>query len=104
MEIMKDRSKNKIVTILEARVSQENWETLQKAYQKLGSESKMRPTQSFLVQNKETPTLWRIISVWEDMESLQIVRQSGKTPAGILIFRAAGTEPKLAVFEAKEEL
>lgn len=100
---MEERSRNRIVTILEAHVSQENWEALQKAYQDLGEESKMRPTQSFLIQNKETPTLWRIISMWEDMESLQKVRQSGETPAGILIFRAAGAEPKLAVFEAKEE-
>ena len=100
---MKERSKNRIVTILEAHVSQENWETLQKAYWELGVGSKIRPTQSFLIQNKEIPTLWRIISIWEDMESLQNVKQSGETPAGILIFRAAGAEPKLEVFEAKKE-
>ncbi len=101
---MKGILRNRIVTILEANISQENWETLQKAYRELGEESKMRPTQSFLVQNKETPTLWRIMSIWEDMESLQKLRQSVETPAGILIFRAAGAEPKLEVFEAKEEL
>lgn len=100
---MQERSKNRVVTILEAHVSQENWETLQKTYRELGEESKMRPTQSFLIQNKETPTLWRIISVWQDMESLQKVRQSGETPAGILIFRAADAEPKLEVFETKKE-
>ena len=93
-----------MVAILEAHVSQENWEALQKAYRELGKESKMRPTQSFLIQNKETPTFWRIISIWEDMEFLQKVRQSGETPAGILMFRSAGAEPKLEVFEAKEEL
>ena len=63
----------------------------------------MRPTQSFLIQNKETPTLWRIMSIWEDMESLQKVRQSGETPAGILIFKAAGAEAKLEAFEVKQE-
>jgi len=94
----------KVITILEARVSEENWEALQKAYSKLGGESKMRPTQSFLIQNKEIPVLWRIISIWKDMESLQKVRQSGEIPAGVLIFRAADAEPKLEVFEAKEEL
>lgn len=99
---MKDR-KNKIITILEANVDQENWETLRKAYQELGIKSKMRPHQSFLIQNKETPILWKIVSIWEDIESLQKVKQSGETPAGILIFRAAGAEPKLEVFEAKEE-
>jgi len=101
---MNENSENRIVTILEAHVSQENWEILQKAYRELGGKSKMRPAQSFLIQNKETPTLWRIISVWQSMESLQKLRQSGETPTGILIFRAAGAEPKLEVFEAKEEL
>ena len=100
---MSEGSKNRIITILEAYVSQENWVTLQKAYRELGEKSKMRPTQSFLIQNKETPTLWRIISIWEDMDSLQKVRQSGETPVGVLIFRAAGAEPKLEVFEAKQE-
>ncbi len=101
---MKESLKNRIFTVLEANVSQENWEPLQMAYQELGEKSKMRPAQSFLIQNKEAPTLWRIISIWKDIETLQKLKQSGETPTGILIFRAAEAEPKLEVFEAKEEL
>lgn len=52
---MKENSRKKIVTILEAHVSQENWDVLQKAYRKLGQESTMRPIQSFLIQNKKLP-------------------------------------------------
>lgn len=101
---MKENVHQKIVTVLEARVSEECWEVLQNAYRKLGGESALRPMQSFLMQSKETPTLWRIVSIWENMESLQKVRQSGETPAGVLVFRAAGAEPTLEIFEAKEEL
>ncbi|MEK7112838.1 MAG: hypothetical protein AAB875_06015 [Patescibacteria group bacterium] len=100
---MKERGESRVVTTLEAEVSRENWEALQKAYKELGAESKIRPSQSFLLQSKENPNLWRIISIWEDMGTLQKLRESGETPAGILIFRAAGGEPKLEVFEAKEE-
>ncbi|MBI2607207.1 MAG: hypothetical protein HYW51_00010 [Candidatus Doudnabacteria bacterium] len=96
---------NKIITILEARVNEQKWDTLQNAYRavKESSQSPM-PRQSFLAQMKEEPTLWQIISVWESMEVLQKMRSSGETPAGVLVFREANAEPKLSIFEAKEEI
>lgn len=95
----------KIITILEAKVVQQNWNSLQKAYQALKeSHSQPMPLQSFLLQNKEVPELWQIISVWENMETLQKMRSSGETPAGVLIFRGAGAEPKLSIFQAQEEI
>ena len=96
---------NKIITILEAKVNAEKWGTLRKAYRAVKAKRSMpMPLQSFLLQMKETPKLWRIITVWESMEVLQKMRSSGKTPAGILIFREAGVEPTLSIFEAKEEI
>lgn len=96
---------SRVITILEATdIPQDKWITLQETYAKLGSTSKMRPSQSFLVQNKDNPKLWRIISVWESMEVIQKMRASGETPTGILIFRKAGVEPSLSIFEVKESL
>lgn len=96
---------NRVITILEATdVPQDKWMILQEAYVQLGSTSEMRPSQSFLIQNKDNPKLWRIISVWESMEVIQKMRASGETPTGILIFRKAGVEPVLSIFEVKESL
>ena len=96
---------NKIITILEARVSEEKWDTLQNAYRAVkAKQSAPVPLQSFLSQMKEDPKLWRIITVWESMEILQQMRSSGETPAGILVFREAGADPTLSIFEAKEEI
>ena len=96
---------NKIITILEARVSEDKWDTVQRAYRALKEkQTTPMPLQSFLLQMKEDQELWRIVTVWENMEVLQKMRSSGATPAGILIFREAGAEPKLSICEMKEEM
>lgn len=98
-------ARNKVISILEATgVPEDKWTTLQKAYAKLGSSSEMGPLQSFLIQNNDNPNIWRIISVWESMDEIQKMRDSGETPTGILIFRGVGVEPTLSLFEVKESL
>lgn len=89
----------KVITILEARVSPENWDALEKAF-KAGTEL-LPPqlVQSFLTHNAKDPTLWRIISVWRSREALEEMRRTEETPAGILMFRAAGAEPSLSLFD-----
>ena len=96
---------NKIITILEAKVDEKEWGILQNAYRAVKEKRPQpMPLQSFLLQMKEDPKLWRIVTVWESLEVLQKMRSSGETPAGILIFREAGAEPTLSIFEAKEEI
>ena len=96
---------NKIITILEAEVSEEKWDTLRNAYRDVKAKQLApMPLQSFLLQMKENQKFWRIIAVWESMEVLQKMRSSGETPAGILMFREAGAEPTLSIFEAKDEI
>lgn len=41
--------------------------------------------ESFLAQSAAHPTLWRILTVWRSREALEQIRQSGETPAGVLI-------------------
>ncbi|MBI3956945.1 MAG: hypothetical protein HY340_03050 [Candidatus Kerfeldbacteria bacterium] len=96
---------NKIITILEAKVHEQKWDALRSAYRAVKeNQPTPMPLQSFLVQMKEDPMLWRIISVWENMGVLQKVKSSGETPAGVLVFRQADAEPTLSIFEAKEEI
>ena len=96
---------HKIITILEAKVEDKKWDALQQAYRGIERKSGQPwPVLSYLLQMKDNPRLWRIVTVWESIEVLQKVRSSGETPPGILVFRAAGAEPTLSIFEAKEEL
>ena len=96
---------NKIITILEANVSEEKWDTLLSAYRAVKEKKSIpMPLQSFLLQMRDDPKLWRIISIWESMEVLQKMKSTGETPGGVLIFRQADAEPTLSVFEAKEEI
>jgi hypothetical protein len=96
---------NKIITILEAMVNEQQWDSLRNAYRAVKeNRPALMPLQSFLVQMIEEPMLWRIISIWENMEVLQKAKRSGETPAGVLVFREAGAEPALSIFEALEEI
>jgi hypothetical protein len=49
-----------VMTILEARVSKENWRVLQDAYQEAAHHREAGLEQSFLIQSKKEPDLWRI--------------------------------------------
>jgi len=89
-----------VITVLEANVEAGKWSALQDAYRK-GTKEGLPPqmVQTFLTQSTSDKTLWQIISVWKSREALEEMRNSGETPAGVLMFRAAGAEPKLTIFD-----
>jgi hypothetical protein len=53
---------------------------------------------SHLVSAAADPTRWRIETLWTGREALNAMRQAG-TPAGVLMFRAAGAEPALSIHD-----
>ncbi len=93
-----------VMTILEARVSFENWPALERAYSQAIELDEPGLVQTFLIHNKKEPELWRILTVWQSQEALDAMRNSGETPRGVLIFREANAEPSLSVFEIKNRL
>ncbi len=88
-----------VITILEAHVALEKAAALEQAYQ--AAIAKLDPgiKQTFLLHSATDSTLWRIVTVWHSREALDEVRQSGQTPRGVLMFRAAGAEPTLSIFD-----
>src|SRR3972149_1689196 len=54
------------VSILTGRVAKENWEPLERAFEK---EVKKKPPhglfESFLVQSEDDPAAWQVVSVWD---------------------------------------
>lgn len=88
-----------VMTILEARVDRQQWQTLVSNYSEVSQDLDPGIVQTFLIQSKSDETLWRILTVWEDMAALQTMRQSGETPRGVVMFRAAGANPELSIFD-----
>ncbi len=88
-----------VMTVLEAHVAPEQWPTLEAGYQ--GAVEGLPPqlVRTYLVQSADDPTLWRVISLWHSRKALDEFRQSVETPGGVLIFRSAGAEPTLSIFE-----
>ncbi len=87
-----------LITIAEARVRQENWKKLRDTFDKADSFPEGL-VKTFLVQDIKNRESWKIITLWENGELLNKMRNSGKIPEAILIFRAAETDPEVTVFE-----
>jgi heme-degrading monooxygenase HmoA len=93
-----------IVTVLEATVPPGQEGALQSAYR--DAAARARPSglvRSELQRDARDPTRWRIQTWWSSREALDAMRRAG-TPEGVLMFRAAGAEPTLALFETVEAI
>lgn len=88
-----------VITVLEARVSAEKAALLQETFQSAVGRLDAGIVQTFLLHGLRDADLWQIVTVWESRAALDAMRQSGETPRGVLIFRAAGAEPALTLFE-----
>jgi heme-degrading monooxygenase HmoA len=88
-----------VMTILEARVTSDKWTALEQAYKAATQQLDPGITQTFLVHSSADLTLWRIITVWSSRQVLEAMRRSTETPQGVLMFRSAGAEPTLSVFD-----
>ena len=87
-----------VLTILEATVAPERVADLQAAFRAAAAQVPPGFIRSHLVSAAADPTRWRIETLWTSREALAAMRQTG-TPAGVLMFRAAGAEPSLSLFD-----
>ncbi len=93
-----------VMTILEGRVSKENWPALEQAYQQAAEHKEPGLVGSYLIQARKESDLWRILTIWSSREALDEMRKSAKTPTGVLIFRSAHSEPALSVYDIIEQI
>ncbi len=91
-----------VMTVLEAHVASDKWSALEKAY--LENEGALPPeiVQTFLVHGAVDTSLWRIITIWRSRRELEEMRRKG-TPAGVIMFHAAGAEPPLGIFDIVDQ-
>ena len=87
-----------VITVLEARVAAEKSSALEAAYNDGIKQLDAGIEQTFLVHNFKEPALWQIITVWESLAALEAMRNSGQTPRGVIMFRAADAEPTLSIW------
>ncbi len=88
------------VMVLEARVAPENWEVLAQGYRdRLAQGFPTELIEIFLIQAVAEPALWRIVSIWSNREALDAYRRSAHPLSGLAIFRAAGAEPVVSIFQ-----
>jgi quinol monooxygenase YgiN len=98
-----ERKDKMVLTQLEATVSEDQWETLKQAYrEEINEPLPDYLLQTYLVQDENQRDLWRILTVWKSRQALLDYRASVETPSGVLMFRAAGAEPKLTIFTVAE--
>jgi heme-degrading monooxygenase HmoA len=89
---------NMVITILEAHVAPENAATLETVFKSRIRNLDPGIVETFLVHSPTEQSLWRIMTVWESQEALARMRNSGETPAGVVMFREAKAEPTLSIF------
>ena len=65
-----------MITVLEARVTKENWPILEEAFQRALQQTPPGLEQSYLVHSIEDAELWQIISIWSGMPSLQQIQKA----------------------------
>lgn len=87
-----------VLTILEATVSPDRVAELQAAFRDAAPQVPPGFIRSHLVSASADPMRWRIETLWTSRDALVAMRQAG-TPAGVLMFRAAGAEPSLSIYD-----
>lgn len=92
-----------VLTVLEAQVAPGQEAALQAAYAAAAAELPAGLVRSELLRDARDPTQWRIQTWWSSLAALDAMRSAG-TPAGMLMFRAAGAEPTLGIFEVVSAL
>ena len=90
-----------IVTIVEGVVPEEKWATLESGYAAILNHPPAGLVESCIVQGRSDPTLWRLITFWENAEKLKTMQQSHAVPPGIKIFRDVNVEPNVKIFDVK---
>ena len=93
-----------VLTVLEAQVLPEHKAKLQAAYEAAAAGAlPVGLIRSELLCDAHDATRWRIQTWWASRAVLEAMRKTG-TPAGVLMFRAAGAEPALSVFDIVDAL
>lgn len=93
-----------VLTVLEATVAAGRGDDLRAAYA-AAAKRELPPglVRTDLLCAVNDPTRWRIETLWASRAALDAMRGKG-TPEGVLMFRAAGAEPTLTIFDVVDSI
>ncbi|MCA1737132.1 MAG: antibiotic biosynthesis monooxygenase [Actinobacteria bacterium] len=89
-----------VVTMLQAQIDKDRSGQLIESFEAGRRNLPEAIRESFLLHELNSD-LWRIMTIWESREALDRYRTSEETPGGVLMFRSAGAEPDLAIFDVE---
>ena len=92
-----------VVTMLEASLEEDQADRLVGQFRAAGASLPSFIIESSLLHDANSD-LWRIVTVWESREALDGYRASVETPEGVRMFRAAGVEPSLTIFDVEARI
>jgi hypothetical protein len=87
-----------VLTVLESFLPPGGEAALLAAYQAGTRDLPPGLVRSELLHDIREPGRWRIQTLWASREAVETLRGSGNS-AGVMMFRAAGAEPTLTIFE-----
>ena len=92
-----------VVTMLEARVEEDQADVLVGQFRTAGGSLPPFIIESSLLHDADSD-VWRIVTVWASQDALDGYRASVETPEGVRMFRAAGAEASLTVFDVEARI
>ena len=92
---------NEVITILEAEVSEDKWASLLDIFAKETGDIPPTIKQTFLVQSKSRPNIWRIMTHWRSQQDLDEMRATVDVPVAVKIFGQVDAKPKLEIWDSK---
>lgn len=91
-----------VMVIFEVTVPKEKWDALKKAFKAGMDTLKLLPiAETFLIQSKEDPTIWRIVSIWYKRQDLEEAQRHGMLP-GEVMFTLVGAKSNTSIFDIAE--
>jgi len=90
-----------VLSITSAAVQPDSAPAVIEAYRRVTSQLPAAVVHTALVQGDADD--WRIVTLWRSREQLEEYRRRVGTAAAIKIFRDAGAEPTVAVFDVVHE-
>ena len=87
-----------VITFLDAQLDLDQVAILKDSYETATQNLDEGIIETFLLQNPKDLSQLRIATVWSSSEALDAMRKKAEPPKGVTMFREAGAEPKLSIF------